>query len=461
MRPVVHKRLFSNAAVSALIAALLLSSLACQTATPTATSTLTPTITPSLTPTSTLTATPVYTATPAATPSQTPTPLAHALQWQIFTETWNIVDQQYLYPDFNGIDWNAVKQEVGDKIQAGNLSNDDFYELMRSMIFRLNDDHSIFLSPEETAGQEQERRGELSYVGIGVSHVPVPEKNLSTIIAVYPGSPAEEAGLQVHDNLLEVEGEAIITADGSPNPRLRGLEGTTVTLLVQTPGETPRTITITRRRVEGETPVLYHTYESPAGKRVGYILLNGFSDETSIRNFRADLRAMSTDTLLGGLIIDNRMNPGGSLGVMLDILSFFMEGPIGALVERDNSRIDLTVDRLREVDNSGRLPVVVFVGPHSASAGELFPGILRDQGRAYIIGETTPGNVEALSGFNFDDGSRMWLATNVFQPANDAHANWEATGIIPDETVITRWEEFTLENDPAVEAALKYFDGLK
>jgi carboxyl-terminal processing protease len=301
----------------------------------------------------------------------------------------------------------------------------------------------------------------LSYVGIGISHIAVPDKKLVTITAVYHNSPAEEAGLQVHDNILEVDGEPVITEEGFLNTRLRGLEGSSVTLLVQTPGEAARTLTLIRRKVESETPLVYHVYQSPAGQRIGYILLINFVDETSVRNFRLALQAMSQDAPLNGLIIDNRMNYGGSLQVMLDIMSFFMEGRIGALVNRNGERADIAVDRLRDIHNSSTFPLVVFVGPDSASAGEIFPGVLRDQGRAYIIGETSPGNVEALLPFSFDDGSRIWLAVEVFEPANNPKANWEAIGIVPDQTVITHWEEFTLESDPAVAAALKYFDGLK
>jgi C-terminal processing protease CtpA/Prc len=100
----------------------------------------------------------------------------------------------------------------------------------------------------------------------------------------------------------------------------------------------------------------------------------------------------------------------------------------------------------------------VLIGPATASYGEVFSGILKNIGRAYLIGETTDGNVETLWGYDFDDGSRVWLARESFRPINHLDENWEETGIIPDQTVEAGWDEYMLGNDPVVQAALEYID---
>jgi hypothetical protein len=66
--------------------------------------------------------------------------------------------------------------------------------------------------------------------------------------------------------------------------------------------------------------------------------------------------------------------------------------------------------------------------------------------------------VELLLGYTFADGSRAWIAHDEFQPLNHPDANWEATGIVPDLNVPAPWDLYTLETDPAVKAALEYFD---
>jgi carboxyl-terminal processing protease len=461
------KRSFRKWLLILVIASLLGASLACQAATrlvfpPTLTPTITPTLTPTPTstpsPTPTETLTPTSTNTPIPTPTITPTPLPYDLQVSVFDQIWNLVKKNYVYPDFNGLDWNAMRTEYGARIDNG-LDNQQFYDAMRELIQRLGDDHSQFLTPDDVAAIESESQGDINYVGIGTYHVPYPDQKLSSIIAIFPGSPAEEAGLKVHDNILQVDGKPIIDDEGN-TVNIRGPEGSQVTLTVQTPGESPRVVTMTRQKITGETPVIFQVDTTPNGKHIGYILLISFADRTISNQVEDAIHEMANSNALDGLMIDNRMNPGGLLSEMDAVLSFFTNGTMGYLVSRD-SRSSVDIRRLHDIDNSANMPVVVFVGPDTASAGELFAGIMRDQKRAYIIGETSPGNVEALLPYSLEDGSQLWLATSTFQPANDSKANWEASGIVPDETVITHWYEITLDNDPAVDAALSYFDSLK
>jgi len=106
------------------------------------------------------------------------------------------------------------------------------------------------------------------------------------------------------------------------------------------------------------------------------------------------------------------------------------------------------------------MPLVILVGPRTISFGEVFAGALKDLGRARLIGTQTEGNVEVLSIFNFSDGSRAWIATSTFRPLNDPTQDWERTGISPDQVVETPWDLVTFETDPAILAALHYFDTL-
>jgi C-terminal processing protease CtpA/Prc len=102
--------------------------------------------------------------------------------------------------------------------------------------------------------------------------------------------------------------------------------------------------------------------------------------------------------------------------------------------------------------------VVVLVGKNTVSYGEIFSGILKDSARATLIGETTDGNVETLWGYDFDDGSRAWIAHESFRPFNHPEENWEELGIVPDQVIAGSFYDYTLETDPAVLAALAHFD---
>jgi hypothetical protein len=69
------------------------------------------------------------------------------------------------------------------------------------------------------------------------------------------------------------------------------------------------------------------------------------------------------------------------------------------------------------------------------------------------------GNVETLTGFDFTDGSRAWIAKETFVPDNARYGPWEDTGIEPDVSAPTRWDLFTEANDPALAAALQALGG--
>ena len=424
---------------------------------PSATPSPTITLTPTPLPTSTPTSTPLATDTPVASPTLTPTALPLDMQMRIFEDMWSVVNENYVYPDFNGVDWEAVRVEFRQRISAG-LDNAGFYNTMYEMIYRLGDEHSFYLSPQEVAEDEAHYAGQHDYVGIGVLHQPIPERKLTVILAVFPGSPAEAAGLQPRDAILAVEGVPIIDEDGILRDTVRGPAGTPVTLTVRTPGQAERQVTIIRQRITGSVSVPYQVLTSPAGLRIGYIFLFGFDDSTIDERVADNLQVMTAEGPLDGLIIDNRMNGGGASTVVEPILGYFTGGTLGYYVYQNEQR-PFRVSST-DINGSQDIPLVVLVGSGSASFGEIFAGVLQDSGRAHIIGTITDGNVEVLWGYNFDDGSELWLASETFRPYLHPELDWEASGIIPDEIVAGDFDQSTLENDPPVLAALAYFESL-
>ncbi|MCS6906993.1 MAG: S41 family peptidase, partial [Anaerolineales bacterium] len=394
-----------------------------------------------------------------AFPSTTPTPqdLPLVQRVQIFEERWRIVRDEYLYPDYNGVDWEAIGSEYRQRIRSG-LTSEEFYQAMDEMLSRLNDDHSVFLSPQEVAAEEAEFSGNLEYVGVGVLLSAVPERERATIILTFPNSPAAEAGLQAHDSILSIDGQPILDETGAVRTDLLlGEPETTLQAIVQTPGESPRTITLVRRRISGSFPVPYEVLSSPKGKRIGYVLLASLLDSTIDNQVEEALRRMSTPTPLDGLILDNRYNSGGTDPVARGVLSFFTSGRLGYFVNRNQERRWFAVRR-RNIAGSASLPLVVLIGPNTVSFGEIISGVLKERRRAYLIGMPTEGNIELLWSYDFADGSRAWIARETFVPVHNPNQDWEKTGIQPDLPIESQWDEVTLATDPAILAALEYLD---
>ena len=336
------------------------------------------------------------------------------------------------------------------------MSKSDFYKTMQEMIGLLGDEHSTFFNPHEANKEDSEFSGSLNYVGIGILSIPMPEKNSRVILSVIPDSPADKAGLKPRDRILAVDGESIMNENGEKADLLRGEAGSSLTLTVQSPGGEPRELRLQRRRVQGGINVPFQVFTTPGGKRIGYLFLITFNDNTIDDQVGEALRLMTADSPLDGLIIDLRMNSGGASNVIKNTLSFFTDGDVGYYVNRKQEE-PLMVNG-EDIGGSQEIPLVVLVGKHTISFGEIFAGILHDLGRAYLIGETTEGNVEILYIYRFPDGSRAWIAHDTFRPLNHAQQNWEQSGIIPDYKVPSNWNLANPEDEPAIKAALEYFD---
>jgi len=385
---------------------------------------------------------------PAPTvPGQTAVPAATTQrQVRVFDAIKDTVSKTYVYPDYNGKDWPAITARYLELVSGG-LTDTDFAKAMSAMIAELGDQHSQYMSPQEVADEQARQAAGEHFVGIGIVGVRVGTSKTGTIVAVFPNSPAADAGLRPHDLLIEVDGLTYLDDAGSA--RSRGPAGTSFSLKFQRPGEAAQTIMIQRRAVGGFTPVDYCIVPNT---RIGYIMLPTFADTNVDDQVRAALKKLTADGPLSGLVLDNRMNSGGRSDVTLPILGFFTSGGLGKMMSR-TSPTDVSTTP-EDIGGSQRVPLVILTGPDTVSYGEIFSGVLQQSGRAKTVGGPTDGNVEVLAGTNFEDGSRLWLATYAFAPVGLKAGAWEGVGVVPDVSVPTRWDLFTEATDPALAQAV-------
>lgn len=399
------------------------------TATPTAEATRTPTA--SLTPTASSSPTPV-----------TPTTIPYTQREQIFFEVWNIIHQHYLYPDFRGVDWDEVYVEYKPLVQRAK-SNEEFYALLTEMVALLDDRHSRFLAPSAATFEDAFSTGLESYVGIGVRLVP--RADGSFIQEVYPDSPAAQVGLLARDRILAIDGEPF---DGGSD--LYGPEGSEVRLLVMSPGGEPREVLVIRRAVQGRIVPITRRLEGD----IGYLKLPTLWVNDMDAQVSGALTDMIAERPVRGLILDLRGNPGGWNYVLTGVLGHFVRGNVGLFFNQNGTK------PLMISENTGpdlrNIPLAVLVDDTTASYAEVIAGVLQDVAHAYVVGVPTAGNTETIYAYELVGGARLWVAQEGFKLLNGT--NIEGEGIQPNEVIDLDWTNFSEQEDPHVQAALRYFE---
>jgi carboxyl-terminal processing protease len=371
-------------------------------------------------------------------------------QRTVLRESAEYVASSYVYANYDAAAFQARVDALRERISAG-MSEVRFWEEMKRLIASLGDNHSQF----ETRAEVRERLRN-SYVGIGVMLGANDEQRYLYLTVVFPGSPAEQAGLRPHDHILGIDGSPAVNDRGEGQmERLRGEPGTEVRVTVRTPGREPREVRIVRNSVEvaAETP---HRLIDGAD-RIGYILIRGFDDDDVIDATGQALRNLDREAngRLKGLIIDMRINGGGGINALYRHLCFFTEGEMGDFVNRAGDKEPLKAFD-KGVGDSQRVPIAILTSPATASFAEVFAGALkhRDPGRVILVGAPTQGNIEVLNGIDLNDGSTLYLATQTFRLPDGR--GWENEGLQPDVPVAATWDSFGADDpDPVIAAALQ------
>jgi len=169
------------------------------------------------------------------------------------------------------------------------------------------DPHSAFIDGSDF--QRLETLIDGNYSGLGLSVVM--DDGAVKVISPFRGSPAEEAGIKAGDFITHLDGDLIYGGDlDDAVARMRGPAGTSIQLTIFRAGrDEPLEVDVTRGVIELE-PVT-HSLESG---NIGVITVNEFSADVGSDVFKA-WEAINREAAgrVGGLVLDLRSNPGGSL----------------------------------------------------------------------------------------------------------------------------------------------------
>ncbi len=279
------------------------------------------------------------------------------------------------------------------------------YSAIKGML-RVLDPHSSFFDPKEFSRLREEQHSK--YFGLGIRVRPLLRDQGRHVIVEPPaiGSPAERKGLRAGDVITRIEGEPIDdwTSDEVVS-HLKGPRGTMVNITIERPGiRDPIQINIER----DEIPLITVPYAFEVRPGIGYVKIDRFSESTA-DEFEARLEELHADSL-SGLILDLRDNPGGLLNQAIQISDFFL--PNGELVVSTKGRVEGSVKPYNARQSvKVKIPLVVLINRHSASASEIVAGALQDHDRALIVGETSFGKGLVQSVYPLDSDTGMALTT--------------------------------------------------
>ncbi len=295
----------------------------------------------------------------------------------LYDNVWKLINTKYVDQTNNMQDWSTWRHKYDNHIKT----DEDAYVAINTMVASLDDPYTKFLDPKEFAEETSSIKGSLKGIGIQIA---VRDGKLM-VIAPIEASPAEKAGLLAEDEILEIDG---VSTKGMPidkaADRIRGEEGTTVTLLVKRK-EDIKPYTIARKEIEIKSVSTKIPNDVVLSKNVGYIRLSSFISKNTSKEFETIL-VQSKDK--EGFIIDLRSNPGGLLSNAIFISNLLLpNGIIVSTVDRDGYK-----ETQRTMGGCvTKKPVVVLINKGSASASEILSGALKDNKRAVIVGEKSFG----------------------------------------------------------------------
>ena len=338
--------------------------------------------------------------------------------------TYFIVSSKYEPHGEDGLpltEFMRVEEEIKENYLRDYDIKDVQYAGLKAMVASLGDPYSVYYTPEEFAAFQQNSSGEYYGVGMGIGIDEV--TGLAVVSYFLEDSPAEEAGIQVGDLLVSIDGEDI-TKNTIQEIRVKciGDDGTPITIGVKR-GEEVLEFNMVRRSIELDM-VEYKMLEGG----IGYMRIKQFSGNSEAL-FNKGMDEFEEQGAKG-IVFDLRNNPGGYLNTVVSMLDRLLpEGTIVYTEDKYGNRDTKTSDA-----NNVQIPIVMLVNENTASASEIFAGAIQDYDWGKAVGTRTYGKgvVQIVIPIESTGGGLKITSSEYFTPKG---RNIDGNGIYPDKYV--------------------------
>lgn len=285
---------------------------------------------------------------------------------------------------------------------------DEVIEFYLTALCESFDPHSSYMAPRTLGDFRIQMALKLDGIGAALRG----EDGYTVVQSIVPGGAAADDGrLKAGDKILSVsnkDGEMVDVVEMKLTKvvdYIRGKAGTKVKLQIQKAGGTAtetieltrKTVPLTSSEVKGE---IIQTGDRIKGtdSRIGIIKIPSFyrdfnGADNGVENFKStsrDVRKVLDDFQAKGVdavVVDLRTNGGGALTEAIEVSGLFIDqGPVVQVKDHRN--------KIKQLDDeepgvAWRGPLVVVINRLSASASEIFAGVIKDYRRGIIVGDRT------------------------------------------------------------------------
>jgi carboxyl-terminal processing protease len=252
--------------------------------------------------------------------------------------------------------------------------------------------------------------------GIGVSIREV-RSGAIEIVGIQDDTPAFRKGLQVGDQLIQINGTDVQGAALTTVAALiRGDLGKEVVIQVNRNGSS-KVFSLLTERIDVKS-----VDASQITSDIAYLSISTFASGTSSEFFAA-FKSLNSSK---GVVIDLRDNPGGLIEEAVSIAELFIgRGVIVSYRANGEEKVFSASN-----PNPIRAPVVLMINKRTTSAAEILAGAFQDRNRGVVIGEKSFGKGSVQEFMTLKDGSKLELTVALY--LTPSGRTIEGVGIVPD-----------------------------